>query len=201
MLFGRKYAIGYQRGSHMSKASTIKESQNRFAGRFKKYGIDLRAFCAQLILIGLLGCIACAGPNYSGLKRSRDVTQAFESYHVYPQHRYYYLNLENSPYAVMALRNRFTVTGKQWKEFDPRGEKLVKIVDLVKQFPDYWYYAYGAHLKDSAGNQIGYWYSSLRIRGFKVDNEAQKVSVFTDTPWLRDRERRFENGMRIRIGP
>jgi hypothetical protein len=178
----------------------MRKSQNQFPGRYKKYGTDLRAIFTVLSLIGFLYCFSCTSPYYGGLKRSRDVTQAFETYHVYPQHRYFYLNLENSPYAVMALQNRFTVTSKQWTEFDPQTEKLMKIVDLVKQFPENWHYAYGAYLKDSSGNLIGYWYSSIRLRTLKVDNETQKVSIFTDTPWLRDRERGFGSGMGIRIG-
>ena len=179
----------------------MSDSQAPFGGRFQKYRFNLRVILTVLSLMGLLYGFGCAGPNYGGLKRSRDVTRAFETYQVYPQHRYYYLNLENSPYAVMALQERFTLTGKQWQEFDPQSEKLIKIVDLVKQFPDYWYYAYGSYLMDASGNQVGYWYSGLRIRGLKVDHQTQTVSVFTDTPWLRDREREFGRGMRIRIGP
>ena len=179
----------------------MSQSQAPFGTQFNKLGTALRAIIAVLSLILLLYCFGCTGPNIGGFKRSPDVTRAFETYHVYPQHRYFYLNLENSPYAVMALQERFTLTGKQWKEFDPQSEKLIKFVDLVKKFPDYWYYAYGSYLMDASGNQVGYWYSSLRIRGLKVDNQTQKVSVFTDTPWLRDREREFGRGMRRRIGP
>lgn len=179
----------------------MRTSQYHFLVHSKRFRTELRAIIAALNLILLLYGFGCANPNYGGFRRSQDVTQAFETYHVYPQHRYYYLNLENSPYAVMALNKRFTLTGKQWQEFDPQTEKLKKIVDLVKQFPDYWYYTYGSYMVDASGNRVGYWYSSLRIRGLKVNHQTQTVSVFTDTPWLRDREREFGRGMEIRIGP
>ena len=166
--------------------------------RFKECGSNPRAIFALIMLIGLLFCFSCTGANYGSLKHSRDVTQAFETYHVYPEHRYYHLHLENNPYAVIALQNSYTISDKQWREFDPQTDKLEKVVDLVKKFPMRYSNAYGSYLKDSYGNQIGYWYSSLQIRSLKVDDESKKVSIYTDTPWLRDDDR--GHGMGIGIG-
>ena len=168
--------------------------------RLREYGTDLRAIFLLFSLMGPLLSIGCSGANYGGLKHDREVTQAFETYHVYPEHRYYHLHLENSPHAVIALHNRFTISSTQWTEFDPQTEKLEKIVDLIKQFPEGNYIAYGADLKDSLGNQIGYWYANIRLRTLKVDNETQKVTIYTDEPWLRDRGRRSGSGIGIRIG-
>ena len=179
---------------------SVRESQVQFLIRFKEYGNNFRAIVALLSLIGLLYCLGCSGANYGGLKHSRDVTQAFETYHVYPKHRYYHLHLENNPYAVIALQNSYTISDKQWREFDPQTAKLEKTVDLVKRFPVNYSNAYGSYLMDSLGNQIGYWYSSLRIRSLKVDNEAKNVSIYTDTPWLRDNERGFGTGIGVGIG-
>jgi hypothetical protein len=166
----------------------------------EKCGNDFRAIFVLFSLIGLLSCFGCSGANYGSLKHSRDVTQAFETYHVYPNHRYYYLYLENNPYAVIALQNSYMISDKQWTEFDPKTDKLEKIVDLVKNFPVNYANAYGSYLMDSSGNQIGYWYSSLQIRSLKVDNEAKKVSIYTDTPWLRDNETGFGTGFGIGSG-
>jgi hypothetical protein len=168
------------------------------SSRSKKCGADLRAFFALIMFGALLFSFSCTGANYGGLKHSRDVTQAFETYHVYPEHRYYHLHLENNPYAVIALQNSYTISDKQWREFDPQTDKLEKVVDLVKKFPMRYSNAYGSYLKDSYGNQIGYWYSSLQIRSLKVDDESKKVSIYTDTPWLRDDDR--GHGMGIGIG-
>jgi hypothetical protein len=38
----------------------------------------------------------------------------------------------------------------------------------------------------------------LQIRSLKVDDESKKVSIYTDTPWLRDDDR--GHGMGIGIG-
>ena len=179
---------------------SVRESQVQFLIRFKEYGNNFRAIFALLSLIGLLYCLGCSGANYGGLKHSRDVTQAFETYHVYPKHRYYHLHLENNPYAVIALQNSYTISDKQWREFDPQTAKLEKTVDLVKRFPVNYSNAYGSYLMDSLGNQIGYWYSSLRLRTLKVDNETKKVSIYTDTPWLRDGDGGFGTGIGVGTG-
>jgi len=178
----------------------VRESQVQFLSRFKEYRNIFRTIFVFLSLIGFLYCFGCSGANYGSLKHSRDVTQAFETYHVYPKHRYYHLHLENSPYAVIALQNSYTISDKQWTEFDPQTDKLEKAVELVKRFPVNYSNAYGSYLMDSLGNQIGYWYSSLRLRTLKVDNEAKKVSIYTDTPWLRDGDGGFGRGIGVGTG-
>ena len=175
-------------------------SQAPFSSRLKTSNRFWRAIFALFSIIGLFYSFGCSGPNYGSLKNSRDVTQAFETYHVYPGHRYYYLNQENKPYAVVALQGGYTISDNQWSEFDPQTKKLEKVVDLVKEFPTNYSNAYGSYLSDSSGNQIGYWYSKLRIRSFKIDKETQKVSILTDTPWLRDDDEGFGTGVGIGIG-
>ncbi len=161
---------------------------------------NFRAIFALLSLIAVIFCSGCSGANSGNVKHSRDVTQAFETYHVYPKHRYYYLNQENNPYAVVALQNSYRISDPQWREFDPQTDKLEKIVGLVKEFSATYSNAYGSYLKDASGNQIGYWYSKLPIRSLKVDNEAKKVSIHTDSPWLNDDDRGFGSGVGIGVG-
>ena len=182
----------------MLLVKSSKKMQAQPSSRIKECGTNLKAIFALNMLIGLLLYFGCTGANYGSLKHSRDVTQAFETYHVYPEHRYYHLHLENNPYAVIALQNSYTISDKQWREFDPQTDKLEKVVELVKGFPMRYSNAYGSYLRDSYGNQIGYWYSSLQIRSLKVDDEAKKVSVYTDTPWIRDDDRGY--GTAIGIG-
>ena len=144
------------------------------------------AISAVLLSAGLMLFGGCSMAHYGGLKHNRDVAQAFETFHVYGGHRYYYLNQENNPYAVVALQNDYTLTGKMWTEFDPRSEMLEKIVGLVKGFPVNYSYPYGARLLDRQGNSVGYWYSSLQMVGVRVDNKAHTVFISTETPWLWD---------------
>ena len=169
---------------------------NRFKNPVIKPGVAgiLVGLAALLILCG------CSGANYGRIQHSRDVRQAFETYHVYPDHPYYFLNQENAPYAVVALQRGYTISDPQWREFDPQTDKLEKVVELVKGFPAGYLNAYGSYLLDASGNRIGYWYSSLPLRSLKVDRETKKVSILTDKPWLRDDDRGTGTGVGIGIG-
>jgi len=141
----------------------------------------------MLALYGLLLLSGCSTANYGGLKRSRDVARTFETYHVFEEHRYYYLNQENYPFAAIALQNDYTFHGKNlWRQFDPNPDMLKKIVDLVKDFPVYYGDVYGSYIVDPQGNKIGYWFSSLRMVGVTVDTETRTVAIRTETPWLWD---------------
>jgi hypothetical protein len=152
-----------------------------------KHKDDRILIAGMLALYGLLLLGGCSTANYGGLKHSQDVARAFETYQVFEEHRYYYLNQENYPFAVIALQNDYTFSGKNlWRQFDPHSDMLKKIVDLVKDFPVYYWYTYGSYIADPQGRTIGYWYSSLRAVGVAVDTETRTVAIRTETPWLWD---------------
>ena len=178
----------------------VENPRVQLSGRPREYGADLRTVCARLCLLAVLFCIGCTGANHGRLNHSRDVTQSFETYHVYPEHRYYYLNQENNPYAVVALQKGYTISDPQWREFDPGTDTLEKVVGLVKAFPVNYSNAYGSYMIGSKGAQIGYWYSSLSLRGLKVDNETGKVSIHTANPWLKDDDDMYGPGVGIGVG-
>jgi hypothetical protein len=159
-------------------------------------GFDL---CGLFILI-LTFFFGCSTANTGYLTYSRDVAKAFETYQVFADHRYYYLNQENNPYAVAALKSPYTMRDNLWTEFDPQSDQLGKVVGLVEGFPVNYFYPYGAYLMDRQGNQIGYWYSSLRMTGITVDNETRRVSIRTEMPWLWDDDWGYGSGVGIRFG-
>jgi len=152
------------------------------------------------VLCGVLYLAGCSTKNSGSLKHSRDVAKAFETYHVFPDHRYYYLNQENKPYAVAAIKSSYRISSVMWREFDPQSGKLEKIVGLVNDFSGVSAFTYGSYLLDAQGTEIGYWYSKLRMAGIEVDNESQQVSINTDTPWLRDDDRVRGPGIGIGVG-
>ena len=154
-----------------------------------KYLKNLTSMIRFFIFLAVLLSAGCAAGNYGYLKRSPDVTRAFEIFHVYPEHRYYYLNQENNPYAVVALQNRYRLVGHMWVEFDPHSDKFEKVIGLIQFDAVSWARPYGSFILDPTANQIGYWFSSLRIRGLKIDDANQYVSIYTDMPWLRDDDR------------
>ena len=141
------------------------------------------------ILLAVSVMAGCAAGNYGYLTASRDVTQAFETFPVYPEHRYYHLNQENNPYAVVALQNSYRLQGNMWVEFDPLSDKLEKVVSLIKDFAYSYARPYGAYIHDQTGNQIGYLFSTVEVRSLRIDIPNQYVSIYTDMPWLRDDDR------------
>jgi hypothetical protein len=175
--------------------------KNSPSGKHVQLTNFFRVVPGMLALCGLLLLFGCSTANYGGLKRNQDVARAFETYYVFEDHRYYYLNQENNPFAVVALHNDYTFKGKRmWREFDPDSDMLKKIVDLVEGFPVYYSRPYGSYVLDRQGQKIGYWYSSLRMAGVTVNNESKTVSIQTETPWLWDEDDRpFNRGGGIGI--
>ena len=153
------------------------------------------AIIQVLAAIGFFLFSGCFATNYYGsLERSKDVSQAFETYQVFPSHRYYYLHMENNPFAVIALQNSYTLQNNLWSEFDPQSDKFEKVVGLIKDFPVYNFFPYGSYLMDSHGNQVGYFYSGLKMTGIQVDDETLQVSIYTETPWLLEDDRGIGRG-------
>ena len=166
--------------------------------KYSLYRFTAASICALAAAMVILA--GCATQNQGGLKHSQEAARAFETYHVFEDHRYYYLNQENKPYAVVAVKNSYRIDSVMWREFDPRSGKLEKIVDLVKEFSGNSAYTYGSYIQDAQGNNVGYWYSKLRMTSVNVDNESRLISINTQTPWLRDDDRVYGPGIGIGIG-
>jgi hypothetical protein len=144
---------------------------------------------------------ACATANTGGVKRSSEVTRAFESYFVAPDYQYYLYNQENLPYAVVGLHNDYFIESPDWRPLDPNSDKFKKVIDLVKDFPETFTQAYGSFILAPQGDRIGMWYSTLAPPGITVDPETNRVSINAARPWLRDDEAwRGRGGSGIGIG-
>lgn len=138
----------------------------------------------------------CAATNHGSLSRSQDVTRDFETFQVFADHRYYYLNLENNPYAVVALQSNYHIADPMWREMDPHSEIFKKVIGLVGEFPVYFNFrTYGSYILDNQMNRIGYWYSSLRAVSINVDNSYRKVFINTEKPWIEEDGERFNRGV------
>jgi hypothetical protein len=151
--------------------------------------------CFALVLMLISGC---ATANRGGLRNSREVGRAFETFHVYPNHRYWYYNQENSPYAVVGLEAPYRIEDINWNEVDPNSKTFEKVVGLVERFPATGAYTYGAFILAPQGRPIGVWYSSLSA-GIVVNPETQVVSVTTAMPWIND-DGWYGSGVDVGIG-
>ena len=140
--------------------------------------VSLAVAAALAILIS-----ACSIANLGRLRNSPDVGRDFETLHVSSDYRYWYLYLENTPYAVLGLNPEYRIDDILWTEVEPSSEAFRKVVGLVGSFPVPGSRTYGANILHAKGEQIGVWYSSM-IAGISVDPNTKVVSITTATPWM-----------------
>jgi hypothetical protein len=152
----------------------------------------LAAACCGLLVS------ACAGANRGVLRNSREVGRAFETLHAYPEYRYWYLNQENNPYAVVGLESDYRLEDVMWTPVQPDSPTFEKVVGLVQSFPVPGGFTYGAYIIDPSGRTIGVWYSSMSA-GINVSPETRLVSISTGTPWTDDNGL-YGSGVGIGIG-
>jgi hypothetical protein len=126
---------------------------------------------------------ACTMANIGSLQTSAEVTRQFENLEVDLNYRYWYLNLENSPYAVIGLEREYGFSGGPlWSAVEPGSSTYKKVVGLVESFPVPGSFTTGYNIVDHQGRVIGVWYSSIGT-GVTVDPATKVVSTATRSPW------------------
>ncbi len=133
-------------------------------------------FVAALALF-ITGCAT------GGVRSNPDVAQSFRNLSVPPGYSYWYLNLENDPYAVVGLERGWRIEDKMWHAVDPGTPTFGKVIGLVADFPVPGSTTTGATLVDPQEAPIGIWFSSL-TPGVRVDAESKRVIIHTATPWM-----------------
>jgi len=126
---------------------------------------------------------ACSIAHLGWLRNSPDVSRAFETLNVSPDYRYWYLYLENSPYAVLGLNREYRIEDISWTEVEPGSEVFQKVAGLVQNFPVPGSTTCGAYILDAKGDRIGVWYSSMSA-GITIDPDTKTVSITTGAPWM-----------------
>ena len=126
---------------------------------------------------------ACSIANLGWLRNSEEVGRDFATLQVSPNYRYWYLYLEDSPYAVVGLNPEYRIEDISWTEVESYSEVFQKVVGLVQSFPVPGSRTFGACILDSKGEQIGVWYSSMSA-GISIDPDSKIVFITTGTPWM-----------------
>jgi hypothetical protein len=126
---------------------------------------------------------ACSTTHLGWLRDSEEVGRAFATLQVSPNYRFWYLYLENSPYAVVGLNRDYRIEDISWTEVASGSEVFGKVVGLVGRFPVPGSSTYGAYILDVKGERMGVWYSSMSA-GITVDPETRVVTITTGTPWM-----------------
>jgi hypothetical protein len=144
--------------------------------------IITRANLAVTAAVAIL-VTACSFANLGWLRNSEEVDRAFGTLQVFPNYRYWYYYLENSPYAVVGLNREYRFEDISWTEVAPGSETFEKVVELVRRFPVPGSRTFGAYILGPKAEQIGVWYSSMSA-GITVDPATKVVSVATGAPWM-----------------
>ena len=97
--------------------------------------------------------------NHGRLKRSADANQLFRSYHLSPDHNYYYSGSAGKPNAILGLEKKYTLISKLWKPIEPDAQQLKKLIDNTINPSSAHLHNYGAAVLGPSGEQIGIWYS------------------------------------------
>ena len=114
--------------------------------------------------------------KYGKLERSREVTKAFETPRILPDHKYYIHGWSSVPYAIIGIRDKYKLRKGLWKDVEvtvPLLRSWISQMDNIYDYPPY-----GSRILDHKGNQLGIWYSSKQWTTIIIEEENQ-IAIFT----------------------
>ncbi len=127
----------------------------------------------------IFASLMVAGVSFAetgSVRINKEVAKDFEVYKFDPKYDYYFMNLKNSPCAVVGLQKDYAIHDIQWKKIHPGSNEFKNVIELVKRFPMSGSHAFGAYILDSQKNTIGVYYSGATI-GVTVDKESKILSL------------------------
>jgi hypothetical protein len=131
-----------------------------------------------LIFMVLIVLGGCSMSNYGKLKSNREVAEAFKTYQILPNHKYYYWGAPNRPVAIVGINENYELNLKLWVEIDPGSANFRKTIDLVSlQGMTNAYQPWGLDILDHAGNEVGVWYSAITAAAVRVNEDNQIVKL------------------------
>jgi hypothetical protein len=145
-----------------------------------------------LFVAWCLSALACASMsgNYGRFNPSDQVYQAFTTFQVNKDFRYYISGPDLNPNALMGLHRSYHLDPESlWREVQMTPEKMKEIVqgmDAKASMQNE--YQKGFELVDNNGRPIGVWYSLVRARTFLRIGDDGTVRI--DTPALEMYERK-----------
>ena len=128
---------------------------------------------------GLLAGCAATGTRTSGVITSREATDIWHSYTVYPNYNYYYVGSDSQPRFIIGIDDEYRLTSKNWKPVDLTPEMLNNWINWARPRVGYSQDPYGAFIVDSNGQRVGLWYSmrKWRLTGSAKVGEDNTIAV------------------------
>jgi hypothetical protein len=133
---------------------------------------------SAIIVITALG--SCSTGNFGRLQSDREITQAFKTLTILPDHKYYYRGTFSSPTVIVGINENFTLNLKLWVAIDPQSKDFKTLVDRVSLqgiMGGSTVQPWGFKILDQAGNAVGIWYSALRSAAVQVNENNEIVNL------------------------
>ena len=132
-----------------------------------------------MLLATIFGCSAS---KYGKLTPEKDVKQAFESYQILPDHKYYFRGVYSRPTVIVGINQNYTMNLKMWVPIDAESKDFKILIDRVSlQGMGNQIEPWGLIILDQEGNKVGIWYSALRAAAVEVNENRQIVKLYPIT--------------------
>jgi hypothetical protein len=129
----------------------------------------------SIILTALSGCSMA---NYGKLKSNKEATQAFESYQILPDHKYYYRGTYSRPIAIAGIKEDYRLNSRLWVEIDLKSKDFRTLIDKVSlQGSGSTTHPWGFIILDHSGREVGVWYSAIRAAAVEINENGQIVNL------------------------
>ncbi len=118
--------------------------------------------------------------GYGRLTRSHEVTHAFETNRIFPEHRYYIMGLGFAPVAIVGIDRNYKLQARFWRAVDL---SQVEVKDLVERMINRdGYSPYGFFILDPNGKRVGVYYSSVYWAAVKIEDGGRIVMLAPHIP-------------------
>jgi len=137
---------------------------------------------ASLLVMLLATTMGCSASKYGKLTPDKGVQQAFQSYQILPNHKYYYRGVYSRPTVIAGISQNYTMNLKMWVPIDAESKDFKILIDRVSlQGMGNQIEPWGLIISDQQGNKVGIWYSALRAAAVEVNENRQIVKLYPIT--------------------
>jgi len=141
----------------------------------KKERLHIAIILFSITIVALSGC---STSNYGQLKSDKEVTQAFESYQILPNHKYYYRGSSSRPIAIVGIKENYQLNSNLWIEIDPKSNDFRTLIKKVSlQGSGGTTQPWGFVILDRSGRDVGVWYSAIRAAAVEINDNGQIVNL------------------------
>jgi hypothetical protein len=137
-----------------------------------------------IFIFMMIFLVSCAASS-AHFRRMVSASQDFETYHLLPDHQYYYSGHPSKPVAIIALEKGYRLDSPHWKAVDPDTRQLRTWMERMttQTGAEYNTEPNGAYILNNQGARIGSWYSvwelpQLAFKSDKVITVSRPNTIF-----------------------